>query len=222
MSAGRTVNSQSLDWGTPEKYVAAVKRLFGGKIHLDPCSNSHSIVEAEVEYHLPHQDGLKESWNYPTIFVNPPYGIDQERETSIKHWLYQCAAAHRNHESEVLALVPVATNTGHWKKYVFGRATAVCFLYDTRLRFLVEGRDEGKGAPMSCAMVYWGGISSSFLTPSFNPTSEVETTEDTEGEPEGNSGTELFCEARPHVQPRVFRVFRGSLLRRSGSIRRSD
>jgi hypothetical protein len=32
----------------------------------------------------------------------------------------------------------------------------VCFLYDTRLKFLVEGRDEGKGAPMSCAMVYWG------------------------------------------------------------------
>jgi hypothetical protein len=35
-------------------------------------------------------------------------------------------------------------------------ATAVAFLYDTRLRFLVEGRDGGKGAPMSCAMVYWG------------------------------------------------------------------
>jgi hypothetical protein len=24
------------------------------------------------------------------------------------------------------------------------------------LKFLVDGRDEGKGAPMSCAMVYWG------------------------------------------------------------------
>ena len=32
----------------------------------------------------------------------------------------------------------------------------MCFLYDTRLRFLIDGRDEGKGAPMSCAMVYWG------------------------------------------------------------------
>jgi len=39
---------------------------------------------------------------------------------------------------------------------------AVCFLYDTRLRFLVEGRDEGKGAPMSCAMVYWGAHFSRF------------------------------------------------------------
>ena len=58
--------------------------------------------------------------------------------------------------SELIALVPVATNTGHWKRHVYGRATAICFLYDTRLRFLENGRDGGKGAPMSCAMVYWG------------------------------------------------------------------
>jgi hypothetical protein len=39
---------------------------------------------------------------------------------------------------------------------VWGAATGVAFLYDTRLRFLVDGIDGGKGAPMSCAMVYWG------------------------------------------------------------------
>lgn len=156
MSAGRTINTLSQDWGTPEKYISAVKRVFGGEIDLDPCSNKHSLVKAKVKHCLPHQDGLKESWDYPRIFVNPPYGIDQERGTSIKHWLYRCAVAHSQHDSEVLALVPVATNTGHWKKYVFGCATAVCFLYDTRLRFLIAGRDEGKGAPMSCAMIYWG------------------------------------------------------------------
>ena len=27
---------------------------------------------------------------------------------------------------------------------------------DTRLKFLIKGKDEGKGAPMACAMVYWG------------------------------------------------------------------
>ncbi|MGA2544574.1 MAG: DNA N-6-adenine-methyltransferase [Verrucomicrobiota bacterium] len=156
MSAGRTINTLSQDWGTPKKYVNSVKKVFGGDIHLDPCSNQHSLVGARVAYRLPQEDGLKESWDYPSIFVNPPYGIDQERGTSIKHWLYRCAAAHRQHSSEVIALVPVATNTGHWKNYVFGRAAAICFLYDTRLRFLIEGRDEGKGAPMSCAMVYWG------------------------------------------------------------------
>ena len=155
MSAGRTINTLSQHWGTPGKYIHAVKRVFRGDIDLDPCSNEYSIVAAKVEYALPQQDGLKESWDFPKIFVNPPYGIDKMRGTSIKNWLYRCAAARRQHGSEVIALVPVATNTGHWKKYVFVQASAVCFLYDTRLRFLINGRDEGKGAPMSCAMVYW-------------------------------------------------------------------
>ena len=155
MTAGRTVNSQSVNWCTPPKYVEAVRKVLGGKISLDPCSNEWSVVRAETEYRLPEKDGLKESWDYPTIYVNPPYGSDKESGTTIKHWLYRCAHAHKNYGSTVLALVPVATNTSHWKEYVWGRATAVCFLYDTRLRFLVDGKDEGKGAPMACAMIYW-------------------------------------------------------------------
>jgi hypothetical protein len=156
MSAGRTVNSQSQSWGTPLKYVRAVKLFFGGSISLDPCSNEYSIVDADTEFMLPHYDGLKEEWNFPTIYMNPPYGADRERGTTIKNWLAKCALTHQKYESEILALVPVATNTGHWKQSVFGQAKAICFLYDTRLKFLENGLDVGKGAPMSCAMVYWG------------------------------------------------------------------
>ena len=116
MSAGRSVNSQSQAWGTPKKYVKAVKKFFGGSIALDPCSNEFSFVHAQTEYMLPENDGLSESWDFPTIYVNPPYGADR----------------------------------------VFGRAKAICFLYDTRLKFLENGLDIGKGAPMSCSMIYWG------------------------------------------------------------------
>ena len=156
MTAGRVSVSLTKDWGTPKKYVDAVRTVFDGKIQFDPCSNKYSIVGAEVELVLPKHDGLKESWNYKTIYVNPPYGTDTERGTRIKHWLYKCADAHLTYGSEVLALVPVATNTSHWKESVWRQATSVAFLYDTRLRFLVQGKDQGKGAPMSCAMVYWG------------------------------------------------------------------
>lgn len=157
MTAGRNnVESLSQHWCTPPKYVEAVRQVFAGSVALDPCSNKHSIVGADVEYSLPENDGLAATWNYPTIFVNPPYGSDRERGTTIRHWLRKCAEAHLEHHSEVLALVPVATNTRHWKLHVWGAATAVAFLYDTRLRFLVDGKDAGKGAPMACAMVYWG------------------------------------------------------------------
>ncbi len=156
MSAGRTVNSKSQSWGTPLKYVKAIKIFFGGSIALDPCSNEYSIVIADTEFMLPKNDGLKEEWNYPTIYINPPYGADRERGTTIKDWLAKCALSHKKYSSEILALVPVATNTGHWKQSVFRQAKALCFLYDTRLKFLENGSGTGKGAPMACAMIYWG------------------------------------------------------------------
>ena len=46
MSAGRTINTLSQNWGTPKKYVTSVKKVFGGGIDLDPCSNEHSLVKA--------------------------------------------------------------------------------------------------------------------------------------------------------------------------------
>ncbi|MBO5629261.1 MAG: hypothetical protein J5965_09345 [Aeriscardovia sp.] len=156
MTAGRHVNSLSQSWCTPHKYVNAIKRFWNGKIGLDPCSNEYSVVEAETEYSLPEHDGLKENWDFPTVYVNPPYGADRDRGTTIKDWLAKCANTHREYGSEVIALVPVAPNTSHWKKCVFGVADAICFLYDIRLRFLEKGYDTGKGAPMACCMIYWG------------------------------------------------------------------
>ena len=156
MSAGRTVNTKSQNWCTPHKYVEAVSLFFGGRISLDPCSNKKSIVNAETEFMLPNTDGLSRIWIYPRIFVNPPYGRDRVRGTSISDWLYKCQTANELYGSEVLALIPVATNTSHWKRYVFRKASAICFLSDTRLKFMENGKESKKGAPMACAMVYWG------------------------------------------------------------------
>lgn len=157
MTAGRK-NHESLSkhWGTPWKYVEAVRLAFNGTIHLDPCSNQWSIVKAKVEWRLPKQDGLRKEWNYPTIYVNPPYGTDRERKTRISDWLKKCASAFHDLGAEVIAMVPVAANTLHWKESVWAAATSVCFLYDTRVRFLENGRDGGKGSPMANAVIYWG------------------------------------------------------------------
>ena len=157
MTAGRkNADTLSKDWCTPHKYVDAVRRVFGGQIDLDPCSNKWSVVKAKIEWSLPHDDGLRKQWSFPTIYVNPPYGGDRERGTKISHWLRKCADAFYELGAEVIALVPVAANTLHWKESVWARATSVCFLYDTRVRFLESGWDGGKGAPMACAAVYWG------------------------------------------------------------------
>lgn len=161
MTAGRKVNSQSTDWGTPFKYVNAIKGFFNGNIYLDPCSNEYSIVGSSVAYKLP-DCGLSKSWDYPTIFVNPPYGRDKERKTTIKNWLEKCCSSHESYKSEVIALVPVATNTSHWKEFIWPKAKSICFLSDTRLKFLERGIESHKGAPMACCLVYWGNHGETF------------------------------------------------------------
>jgi hypothetical protein len=162
MSAGRTVNSLSQHWCTPVKYVEAILEMFDNNIALDPCSNKWSIVHARVEYMLPKDDGLLREWQYNTIYVNPPYGADRVRGTTIKNWLKKCAETHEKYNAEILALIPVATNTAHWKYYIFGKASSICFLYDTRLKFIIDGNDNNKGAPMACCMVYWGANNPKF------------------------------------------------------------
>lgn len=155
MTAGRHAISKTKDWCTPQKYVKAVKDVFKGEIDLDPCSNYYSVVNAKVEYIFPKNDGLRDSWDYKKIYVNPPYGNNKINRTSIKDWFKRIAEA-RNKGSEIIALVPVATNTAHWKEYVYPIATSICFLYDTRLKFSINGHEDTKGAPMSCCMIYYG------------------------------------------------------------------
>ena len=163
MTAGRSAISETKNWCTPKKYVDAVTEVFGGSIDLDPCSNADSIVHANREFMLPDNDGLAEDWSqYGRIYVNPPYGYDRERGTSIKHWFKKIRSA-REAGSEVIALVPVATNTSHWKEDVYPLADVICFLYDTRLKFFINGREDRKGAPMSCCTIYYGDRPEAFV-----------------------------------------------------------
>ena len=149
MSAGRKNNSPTKHWNTPPKIISAIKKFWNGEIALDPCSNEHSLVGAKREYILP-VDGLKEHWAEKT-FVNTPYGRNQENKTSLLDWVIKA----ENSPPEIIMLIPVATNTRHFYK-VFETAQSICFLKDSRLKFWMEGREDKKGAPMACCLVYWG------------------------------------------------------------------
>ena len=154
MSAGRKSISEKKDWNTPPKYISTINEFFG-EIDLDPCSNEHSMVDAYMEYVFPLTDGLIEKWNYKTIFVNPPYGRNKENKTSIYNWIEKGYNANLG-GSELLFLIPVATNTKHFKNIIFKFACGICFLNDTRLKFWSDGKEDKKGAPMSCCFVYFG------------------------------------------------------------------
>lgn len=161
MSGGRQNTSEKKDWNTPPKYVKVVKEFFNGNIQLDPCSNESSMVGAKNNYMLP-VDGLNESWDYDSIFVNPPYGRNTDNKTTIKNWLKVGLTAHEQ-GAEILYLIPVATNTSHFKDIIFEHGNAICFLKDTRLKFWDGGKEIKKGAPMACCFVYFGNKTEKFF-----------------------------------------------------------
>lgn len=154
MSAGRKNNSTNKDFNTPPKYVEAVMEFFNGKLDLDPCSNEFSLIKADKSISLP-RNGLEENWNkYETIFCNPPYG--RYDKTSIYTWLEKARDTNLHFGSEILFLIPVATNTKHFKNLIFKYACGICFLEDTRLKFWTEGKEMKKGAPFAACFIYFG------------------------------------------------------------------
>lgn len=151
----------SVDWATPVWIIDDIKKMWG-RIGLDPCSNAHSAVGAEVEFRLPETNGLLPDWGlrHDHIYVNPPYGrtfLDARtntamsakqyrealklnpdlkncgRSSTIQTWIQKCFNAHKFHGRSVMALIPAAVDTQHWHRYIFGH-TSVCF-FRGRVRF---------------------------------------------------------------------------------------
>lgn len=175
-----TVKNHS--WCTPEWILAACRAVFHVKqIDLDPCSNAVSIVNAKTEWRLTDGvNGLERDWSpFSSIFVNPPYGQahlhgtecrewdpatqgswgqadrivrQQYHTTSINDWIKKCAQY-----KEVIALVPVTPETAAWKQYVWGTASAICFV-GKRISFIdpTTGRLAKQGFPKPHALIYWG------------------------------------------------------------------
>ena len=152
MAAGRKNSKENnVHWNTPQKIVDLVSAFFCGEVHLDPCSNEYSIIKAKRSVELP-ECGLSLDWSpYGNIFINPPYG------RGIKSWFKKAREVQKTHNSSLILLVPVSTNTSHWKEYVFNHEdTCVCFISDSRLKFGIDGSEDNKGAPMACALIYFG------------------------------------------------------------------
>ncbi len=165
MEAGRKNSNNKKNWNTPIKYVNAVIDFFG-EIDLDPATNDNSLIPAKTKFILPI-DGLKEDWSlYKKIYINPPFGLDSERGTSIKDWIKKASDTNLNFGNEILMLVPSSTNTSHFQKIIFKiKSGGIVFLNDTRLRFLDSGNDNNedkKGSPIGMTIIYMGEEYSKF------------------------------------------------------------
>jgi hypothetical protein len=134
-------------WNTPPEILAPLQAF--RPITLDPCSNVHSVVPAQVRIAEAEGDGLTVPWHhYGHTFVNPPYANQPA-------WIYKACEEHAQGAPHITMLIPAATETGAFQSLVFGFAQAVCFL-SRRVAFLREGKRNEGGNTLPSVIAYWG------------------------------------------------------------------
>jgi hypothetical protein len=76
-------SSGSVEWYTPPEIVEAARTTMGG-IDLDPasCALANRIVKAK-SFFTKEQNGLAQLWR-GRVFLNPPGGIDENRDSLAK------------------------------------------------------------------------------------------------------------------------------------------
>ena len=128
-------SSKTDDWPTPQWLFDALHAEFG--FTLDPCS-SHENAKC-AKHFTPSENGLAQSWDGETVFMNPPYG------RVIGDWMAK-AYQESQRGNTVVCLVPARTDTEWWHRYAMKGEIR---LMKGRLKF---GNHENK-APFPSAII---------------------------------------------------------------------
>ena len=130
-------------WNTPPEFVGDVVKFFGGRIGLDPCSNSmdEPNVPADKVY-TEEMDGLQQSWVADSVFMNHPYSAS-------KKWIPYAAAQYENgNAKEMVLLIKLDVSTKWWRSITKYPWIGV----NRRLRFGAAK----SAAPFQSAIIYLG------------------------------------------------------------------
>lgn len=102
-------SSASDEWATPQDFYDKLNGKF--KFTLDPCC---SPFNAKCDkYFTPKEDGLVQSWEGETVFMNPPYG------RQIKFWIEKAFNESKEPGTIVVALLPARTDTRWFHDYIY-------------------------------------------------------------------------------------------------------
>jgi hypothetical protein len=127
------------EWLTPPELIRAL-----GEFDLDPCAPIQRPWDTAGRHYTVEDDGLKQDW-FGRVWCNPPYGLESAA------WLDKLSMY-----GDGVALIFARTETRMFEEYVWGRATAVLFIYG-RLHFHhVDGTRASANAGAPSVLVAYG------------------------------------------------------------------
>lgn len=151
MDQAANFSSESVEWYTPEPYIALAHEVMGG-IDLDPASSpfANQTVGA-TQIYTDADDGLSQDW-FGRVFCNPPYGIKDGNSLAGMF----CQKAITEYERERIEQAILLVNSVHSQKwqaplYRF----PVCFV-DHRIQFVSGDGEENKNPTFQNIFVYLG------------------------------------------------------------------
>tara|TARA_R100000388_G_scaffold81685_1_gene60381 strand:+ start:732 stop:1202 length:471 start_codon:yes stop_codon:yes gene_type:complete len=134
-------SSKTNEWATPMSFYNKLASEFN--FTLDPCCTPET-AKCETFY-TEQDDGLAQSWEGHTVFMNPPYG------RGIKDWIKKAYEESLKPNTKVVALIPSRTDTKYWHAYCM-KAKSIRFIKG-RLKF----GNSKNAAPFPSAVVVFDG-----------------------------------------------------------------
>lgn len=150
------LSSESEEWYTPTAIVEAARSVMGS-IDLDPasCEEANRTVKAR-RFYTREQDGLSLPWDTPAVWLNPPYGRDEDHKSNQATWTARLVNDHNAGRVEQACALVNAMTGNKWFRPLW--AFPICFV-DGRIKFVAPietNPDEKKSPTHSSCVVYFG------------------------------------------------------------------
>jgi len=124
-------SSENNEWYTPGEYVEAARDVMGS-IDLDPasCPTANKTVRASRIF-TAEDNGLATAW-HGNVWLNPPYGRNDEHESNQGVWSARLIDQYENGEVDQAVLLVNAVTDRVWFRPLWGYA--ICFV-GSRIKF---------------------------------------------------------------------------------------
>jgi len=130
-------SSKKDNWQTPLKLFKELDDKY--KFTLDPASNDKNAL-CEKHY-TKETDGLTQSWQGETVFLNPPYGRDMIK------WVAKARAEWLLGDCTIVLLLASRTDTRWFHDYIYAVDGAIWDFSERRVKFIDPDTGKEAGSP---------------------------------------------------------------------------